>query len=258
MQCSNSPVGVFDSGVGGISTLASLVRLLPHEDFLFFGDSRYAPYGTRTQEEVLARAEAILSFMHAHNCKAVVIACNTATSAAAACLRAVEQIPIIGMEPALKPASLLRHGGINLVLATPMTLRLPKYQALAARWGEGAEALPCPGLVELIEARDFPAAEAYLREKLSAYDPDQIDSVVLGCTHYVFLRPILRRILPPDTAVLDGNEGTARQLQRILAGRGLLNDQVTPGQVRFFTSGDAESVVPLMSELFQLAQENLA
>ena len=257
MHLTTDPIGVFDSGVGGISTLASLTRRLPHEDFWFYGDTRFAPYGTKTAEEVLHRAQAILREMHSHQVKAVVIACNTATSAAAPALRAAESIPIIGMEPALKPAALLRHGGMNLVLATPMTLRLPKYQALAALWGEGAVPLPCPGLMELVEQQDNAAAEAYLRELLAPYPPERIDSVVLGCTHYVFLRPLLQKLLPHTTSILDGNEGTARQLERVLADRGLLSDREEPGKITFHTSGDPKALLPLMSAMLEKAREIL-
>ncbi len=246
-----SPIGVFDSGVGGISVLSELVRCLPGEDFLYYGDTLHAPYGTKSQGEVLAYVRGVMNHLMAQDVKAVVIACNTATSVAAATLRQELSLPIIGMEPALKPASEMRHGGQILVLATPMTLRLPKFQALYARYGEGAVPLPCPGLMELVEQQAFDQASRYLAELFSPYDMAQVDAIVLGCTHYVFLRPCLQQLLPPHVLVLDGNAGTARQLHRVLEARHLLNDR--GGSIRFETSGDRATVLPLLAQLLARA-----
>lgn len=246
-----SPIGVFDSGVGGVSVLGELTRTLPHEDFLYFGDNLHAPYGTKPQQEVLTYVRGVMNHLMAQDVKAVVIACNTATSVAAAALRDELFLPIIGMEPALKPAAELRHGGQILVLATPMTLRLPKFQSLYARYGEGAVPLPCPGLMELVEQQSFDQASRYLTELFSPYDMTKVDAVVLGCTHYVFLRPCLEQLLPPQVMILDGNAGTARQLHRVLEQQHLLN--TVGGSVRFETSGDAATVVPLMRQLLARA-----
>lgn len=246
-----SPIGVFDSGVGGISVLGELRRTLPQEDFLYFGDNLHAPYGTKPEQEVLGYVRGVMDYLIAQDVKAVVIACNTATSVAAATLRAELDLPIIGMEPALKPAAEQRRGGQILVLATPMTLRLPKFQALYQRYGEGAHPLPCPGLMELVETQAFDQAKRYLREHFLAYDMSQVDAVVLGCTHYVFLRPILQDILPPHVLILDGNAGTARQLARVLGQRDLLNDR--GGSLRLETSGDPAQIRPLMEMLLARA-----
>lgn len=246
-----SPIGVFDSGVGGISVLGELTRTLPREDFLYYGDNLHAPYGTKPQEEVLTYVRKVMDHLMAQDVKAVVIACNTATSVAAATLRQELALPIIGMEPALKPAAEMRHGGKILVLATPMTLRLPKFQALYARYGEGAIPLPCPGLMELVEQQAFDQARRYLKELFSPYDMAQVDAVVLGCTHYVFLRPCLQQLLPPHVLILDGNAGTARQLHRVLEQRGLLNS--TGGSIHFETSGNQALVLPLMEQLLAMA-----
>lgn len=252
MPDQHSPIGVFDSGVGGISVLGELARTLPHEDFLYFGDNLHAPYGTKPEAEVLGYVRSVMDYLMQQDVKAVVIACNTATSVAAAALRAELSLPIIGMEPALKPAAEMRRGGQILVLATPMTLRLPKFQALYDRYGEGAVRLPCPGLMELVETQAFDQAQRYLEEHFLAYDMQKVDAVVLGCTHYVFLRPILQRILPAHTLILDGNAGTARQLARVLAQRGLLRPE-GEGSIRLETSGDAPSVLPLMRMLLSRA-----
>ncbi len=245
------PVGVFDSGVGGIGTLAALRRELPKESFLFYGDTANAPYGTKSREECMACVERVMAHLLDSGVKAVVIACNTATAVAAADLRARHSLPIIGIEPALKPAHEMRRSGSILVLATPMTLRLEKFRALYERYGEGAVPLPCPGLMELVETEAHDQARRYLTELFAPFDLTQVDAVVLGCTHYVFLRPILRKLLPPTVAVLDGNEGTARQLRRVLTANDLLSDG--PGGVQLETSGDPGRVIPLMARLLTRA-----
>ena len=250
----NDPIGVFDSGVGGVGTLAELMHQLPRERFLFYGDSAHAPYGTKTKVEVLQHVERVVQELLERRVKAIVIACNTATSAAGTELRATYELPIIGMEPALKPAHELRRGGAILVLATPMTLRLEKFRLLMARYGEGAIPLPCPGLMELVEQEAFDQARRYLLELFSPYDLTGVDAIVLGCTHYVFLRPLLREILPERIQVLDGNLGTARQLRRVLEGRDLLCENAQGG-VEFLTSGQPEIILPQMQRLFERAQE---
>lgn len=246
-----SPIGVFDSGVGGIGTLAALRRELPQERFLFYGDTANAPYGTKSRDEVMGCINRIMDHLLAQDVKAVVIACNTATAVAAAELRARYDLPIIGIEPALKPAHEQRKEGSILVLATPMTLKLEKFRALYARYGEGAIPLPCPGLMELVEHEANDEARRYLLELFSPYDLNAVDAVVLGCTHYVFLRPILKNILPQTVSVLDGNEGTARQLRRVLAGKDLLSDG--PGSVILETSGNPAMVLPVMQRLLERA-----
>ena len=247
------PIGVFDSGVGGIGTLSALQKELPSEDFLYFGDTAHAPYGTKPREEVMACVGQVMAHLLSQDVKAVVIACNTATAVAAKALREQYTLPILGMEPALKPAHAIRHGGDILVLATPMTLRLEKFQQLYARYGEGAIPLPCPGLMELVEQEADAQAERYLTELFSPYDLEHVDAVVLGCTHYVFLRPILRAMLPPHVQVLDGNEGTARQLRRVLTEGGLLTDSSGIGRVTLETSGNPSTVLPVMRQLLTRA-----
>lgn len=243
----NSPIGVFDSGVGGIGTLAELRRELPSERFLFYGDTANAPYGTKTRDEVMGCVSRIMDHLLAQDVKAVVIACNTATAVAAAELRARYELPIIGIEPALKPAHEMRREGSILVLATPMTLKLEKFRALYERYGEGAIPLPCPGLMELVEREADAEARCYLLELFAPYDLTKVDAVVLGCTHYVFLRPILKEILPENVSVLDGNLGTARQLRRVLTQRDLLAEG--RGSVHLETSGNPALVLPVMERL---------
>ncbi|MBQ8160951.1 MAG: glutamate racemase [Clostridia bacterium] len=251
---STCPIGVFDSGVGGISVLAALRRELPCEDFLYFGDTAHAPYGTKNPEEVLQFSREIMDRLMQKRIKCLVIACNTASAVAAKELREETDLPIIAMEPALKPASLLRHGGKVLVLATPMTLRLPKFQRLYALYGEGAVPVPCPGLMEKVETADDDGARAYLEKILTAHRMDQVDAIVLGCTHYSFLRPLIRKMLPENVPVLDGNAGTARQTGHVLSERSLLRDEAREGTIEFLTSGNPETVLPQMHMLWERAQ----
>ncbi|MBQ1860256.1 MAG: glutamate racemase [Clostridia bacterium] len=254
LETVDEAIGIFDSGVGGISVLWDIQKLLPHEHLFFFGDNAYAPYGTKEPEVVRSRCMDIIQMMLDLPVKAVVIACNTASSVAAKTIREQVSIPVIAMEPALKPAHEIRHGGKILVLATPVTLALPKFKNLYEQYGEGAEAIPCPGLMDLVEQENMDEAEQYLKRIFSQYDPDELDAVVLGCTHYVFLKKMARSLLPGHTAVIDGNYGTARQLKRVLEEKHLLRSE-GEGCVELHTSGDEEIILPRMHRLMQKIRE---
>ena len=243
------PIGVFDSGVGGISTLRCMIRELPGENFLYYGDMKNAPYGTKTPEEVLRCVRQVVAELMEEEIKALVIACNTATGAAAAALRAELRIPVIAMEPALKPAQEARGNGKVLVLATPLTLRQEKFERLMALYGEGAVRVPCPGLMELVEADDENGQRAYLEKLFAGFDPDAVDAVVLGCTHYVFLKDMIRGMLPERIVITDGNAGTARQLRRVLEREGLIREG-NAGSVTLRTSGTAGQLA-LMERLLK-------
>ena len=247
MDQARNPIGVFDSGIGGISTLKEMIRELPREHFIYYGDIANAPYGTKSTEEVIACVRKVVQHLLDRQIKALVIACNTATGAAAATLRREQTIPVIGMEPALKPASEKRNGGSILVMATPLTLQMEKFNLLMSKYGEGAIRVPCPGLMELVEADDGKGALEYLKKLFAGFDLDRVDAVVLGCTHYVFLRDMIRDLLPEHIAIMDGNAGTARQLRRVLARNGLLNEE-GKGKVEFETSG-GEKDLELMRKL---------
>lgn len=249
MNQARSPVGVFDSGTGGISTLREMIRELPDERFIYYGDMANAPYGTRSTAEVTACVREVVDRLLEQGCKALVIACNTATGAAAAVLRRELTVPVIGMEPALKPASEMRKNGSVLVMATPLTLKQEKFANLMKRYGEGAVKVPCPGLMELVEADDTDGEERYLRELFGRFDLEKVDAVVLGCTHYVFLKEMIRTLLPEHIAITDGNAGTARQLRRVLAREGLLNPE-GPGSVELQTSG-TEKDLELMRKMLE-------
>lgn len=247
MDQTRNPIGVFDSGIGGISTLKEMIRELPREHFIYYGDTANAPYGTKSTKEVIACVRNVVGHLQEKDIKALIIACNTATGAAAATLRRELTIPVIGMEPALKPASEKREGGSILVMATPLTLQMEKFNLLMSKYGEGAIRVPCPGLMELVEEDDGAGALEYLKKLFAGFDLDQVDAVVLGCTHYVFLRDMIRDLLPEHIVITDGNAGTARQLRRILERNGLLNE-TGGGCVEFETSG-SESDLALMKRL---------
>ena len=251
MRDADRPIGIFDSGVGGISVLSQVRALLPAEHLLYYGDNAWAPYGTRSPEQVLERTWAVTRHLLESGAKALLIACNTATSVAAPSLREALAMPVVGMEPALKAASAYRHGGSVLVLATPVTLALPKFAALMARYGEGAVPLPCAGLMEFAERGELTggALYAHLAALLGEWPRRAVDAVVLGCTHYIYLRPVIASFFAPGTPIVDGNLGTARQLARLLEERALLCGEERQGTVTLETSGAQERVLPVMRRL---------
>lgn len=221
-----APVGVFDSGVGGLSILQAIHRLLPDEQLIYLADHAYAPYGDKTPEQIVQRSTQVVDYLIARGCKAVVIACNTATAAAAADLRATHRVPIIGVEPGVKPAvsnSRVRRIG---VLATQYTVVSEKFKSLVANHAEGVQLVVqgAPGLVETIEqpgdnsARLTELLSAYLRPMVAA----GIDQLVLGCTHYSFLAAEIRAHLPDSIELIDTPEPVARELKRRLDAAGLL------------------------------------
>lgn len=242
-----SPIGMFDSGVGGISVLRQAVKLLPRERFIFFGDTVNAPYGTKTKEEVLILARGIVEGLIREGCKAVVIACNTATSAAAASLRAqYPSLPIIGMEPALKPAQAVRRDGVILSLATPGTIAGEKYARLYSLYGEGVVSLPCPGLMEFAERGELTGDRLhdYLKALFAPYGEQDVEAVVLGCTHYVFLKKAISSFFP-GIPLIDGNEGTVRELKRRLEEIHMLAPEGAEGGVRLLSSGSPEALAAM-------------
>ena len=247
----NDLIGFFDSGVGGVSVLHTARRILPNEHFLYYGDNGHAPYGPKPLEEIRRLSAESVGVLLDRGVKAVVIACNTATSAYAEILRAELKLPVIGMEPALKPAHALLHGGQILVLATPATLHMETFQRLMALYGEGAVPVEGRGLVECVESGhlDDAAAEAALRAVLAPHLARPTDAIVLGCTHYLFLRRALERIAP-GIPLVDGNLGTVRQLRHVLEERGLLR-AAGAGGCELHTTGDAEHFLPLMQRLLR-------
>ena len=221
-------IAVFDSGVGGVSVLRELLKLMPGERYLYYGDSKNAPYGTKSTAEVRALTIDAAQRLMARGCKALVVACNTATAAAIADLRAMypDRI-IIGIEPALKVAADHFPGGQIGVMATPLTLREEKFDLLLHRFTDACTVhkLPAPGLVELVE-RGLAVSEESERLLTPLLSPwrGRLEAVVLGCTHYPFAAPVIARLLGEGTALLEGGPGTARQTRRRLEAAGLLEN----------------------------------
>lgn len=234
----NRPIGVMDSGMGGLSVVRSLRKQLPGERFIFWGDNKHAPYGTHTQQEILELTWNIVNKILAQDVKAIVIACNTATSAAAADLRAKLDIPVLGLEPALKPAVEYAGDGRVAVLATGATLTLEKYQRLLARFGRNTVSIPCPELVEFVEAGDTgsKAVVDYISKKLEPYR-NGLQALVLGCTHFVWLRDAAQEAAP-GVQIFDGNEGLSRYMKVRLEKEGLLAEGQAGGVELYTTSED--------------------
>lgn len=250
-----APVGVFDSGLGGISVLKELCALLPGESFLFFGDRANAPYGNRSREEVLNLTRDALLYFRREGCKAMVIACNTATGVAADELRRENpDFPIVAIEPALKPAVLAHKGQHVLLMATPLAIRTERILALAERFRADAEItlLPCPGLVEMIETghvSDEPLRE-HLRSLFAGLS-QKPNAVVLGCTHYPHVRPALQEYFGDGVALYDGGAGTARRMADILRERELLAPPSSKGSVTFRFSAEDPETLALAETLFR-------
>ena len=255
-MASTAPIGVFDSGLGGISVAREIRRDRPNEHVLYFGDSANAPYGTKSPEQVRELSDVIVKRFVEQGVKAVVIACNTATSAAANELRDTYDIPIIGMEPALKVACDRGHGKRKrvIVAATPLTLRERKFAVLMDRFKADHTIFPepCPGLVEIVEhgqLDDHDVVMRTLHQYFDQYDLSTIDSVVLGCTHFVFYRDYFRELLPDTAAIIDGNEGTVRHLGVVLESLGKLAPEDAEGGIELANSDTSARIAQLAQSL---------
>lgn len=258
MEKIRRPIAVFDSGVGGISVLRELVRLMPYEDFLYYGDSANAPYGTKTTMEVRQLTIEHTNYFLERNAKAVAIACNTATSAAVRVLREMyPNLPLVGIEPALKPAVTARPHSKILVMATPMTISEEKFHRLLAKYETMADIYPlaCPGLMEFVEDGRIhdPQLIPFLEELLADAKHNQIESVVLGCTHYPFVKDAIAQVLGNHVEIYDGGYGTAAELKRRVIQAGLLEEDHTRcGKVVFENSLLDESKLTLCKTLLEV------
>jgi len=237
----NNPIAVFDSGVGGISVLRELVKVMPNENYIYLGDSVNAPYGTKKLEEVRTLTMNHAADFFAEGAKGLVVACNTATSAAVRKLRETyPDIPIVGIEPALKPAVEAKEHAKVLVMATPVTIREEKFHNLMKTYEDRAiiYPLPCPGLMEFVERGELEskALYQYLEDILKDYKDKSLDSVVLGCTHYPFVREKVVEVLGNTVEIFDGGNGTAREMRRRLDVAGLLSDREEAGIVEIRNS----------------------
>lgn len=244
------PIGVFDSGVGGLSILRALRAELPHEDFVYFSDAGHAPYGEKGDEFVSARSLSIaVDLLEQHRIKALVVACNTATAAAVHLLRAQHtHLPVVGVEPALKPAAALTRTGHVAVLATRGTLASGKFKALKESLAGEAEfvTVPCDGLAAAIENDDQPLVRELCRRYTTGAccfgsGPGEIDTVVLGCTHYPFASDVFRELLGPGVRLVETGEPVARQTRRLLEAQGLLHP-AGEGRVEWRTTGSPDAL----------------
>lgn len=234
-------IGFFDSGIGGITVLHDTLKILPDEDYIYYADTLNVPYGPKPKDEVKKYIFNAIDFIIEKGVKAIVIACNTATSVAIEDLRSKYSIPIIGMEPAVKPA-IEKNKDINkrvLVTATALTLKEEKLQNLICRLDNEhiVDLLPLPGLVQFSEKLEFneEAVLPYLKEQLFKYDLNNYEAIVLGCTHFSYYKDMVRKLFPSDVSIIDGNIGTAKNLKRILKEMNSLNEG--NGDITFYNSG---------------------
>ena len=241
----NTPIGIFDSGVGGLSVLREIRIQIPSESVLYLADQGHVPYGPRGMEEVRRFSEEITRFLLDLGVKLIVVACNAASAAALRYLRQTfPQMSFVGMEPAVKPAAEYTHTGVVGVLATPATFQGALYASVVERFGSGVTILQdtCPGLVGQIEKGelDSPATREILEKALRPMLERGIDTVVLGCTHYPFVIPLVNQIVGPEVRVIDPAPAVVRQIVRLLNSLGIRGAGSAPGVLRFFTSGEAQ------------------
>lgn len=240
------PIGFFDSGVGGLSIMKEVRRLLPAENMIYYADSFYCPYGGKDPAEIRNRTFTICDFLISKGVKMIVIACNTASIAALDAVRDRVKVPVVGLEPAVKPAVAVTKNGKIGVLATGVTLAGERFHSLVERFGETVEVYnqPCPGLVEQVEAGKLagPETEKLLCSYLEPLMARGVDTIVLGCTHYPFLRPLVQSMSKSGVSVIDSGAGVAQQVARVLRNSKMLAVNGAAGREQFFTSGETEEV----------------
>ncbi|MDH5471853.1 MAG: glutamate racemase [Gammaproteobacteria bacterium] len=236
------PIGVFDSGVGGLSVLKHIRELLPQEHLYYVADSANAPYGNKSDIEIQIRSDLITRFLLGHNIKALVVACNTATAAAIEKLRSDFDLPIIGMEPAVKPAALMTQSGVVGILATPGTIASQKYAKLYQQYAANVTIIsqPCVGLVEQVEMADLTGAQtrALIDKYVASLLKQNVDTLVLGCTHYPFLKSLIEEIAGEGVSVIDTGGAVAKELRRKLEQADLLNKGDNQGEVHFWSNSE--------------------
>lgn len=250
----DNPIGIFDSGVGGLSVLREIRRELPTEDLFYVADSAYAPYEDKSDKAIRKRAIAIAQFLVNESAKAIVVACNTATGIAIEALRSQLSVPVVAMEPAVKPAVLSTRSAVVGVLATRQTLSGSRFSRLCAAYGADVQIVlqPCPGLVEQVEKGDLSsqATRSLVEQYVLPLLTKGADTLVLGCTHYPFLIPVIRDIAGPSVTIIDPSEAVAREVRRRLQASELLSRCVPPGTERFWTSGSPAQVQSVVAQLW--------
>ena len=253
----NRPIGIFDSGVGGISVLKHIHALLPHEDLIYLADSKHAPYGNKTAQEITQRCLILSDDLLQKNVKAIVVACNTATAAAIDALRETFDIPIIGMEPAVKPAAEASRNGVIGVLATVGTLKSAQFAALLESYGRNVKVITqaCVGLVECIERGelDTPETKALIRQYCLPLLAEGADTIVLGCTHYPFVKEIIQDIVGEEITLIDTGAAVAKQLKQQLKDKDLLSNSQLNGNVSFWTNSELENAERVTEKLWNVS-----
>ncbi|MBI4759063.1 MAG: glutamate racemase [Chloroflexi bacterium] len=236
------PIGVFDSGVGGLSVWRELAAQLPLESTIYFADIANCPYGPRSNQEIQALAQGIVGFLAAEGAKLIVVACNTASAASLAYLRSLFSVPIVGMVPAVKPAAAMTASKRVGVIATEATVQGQVFAELVERFANGVEVYTkaCPGLVQQVERGELegPETRSLLQRYLDPLLAQGIDTLVLGCTHYPFLEPAIRRVVGPDVIIIDPSPAVVRQTGRVLEEKGLQAHPKSQGEHLFYTTGD--------------------
>lgn len=255
-RVAENPIGVFDSGVGGLSVLREIRRELPNEDLLYVADSGYAPYGDKSTEVIETRAVSIVEFLISQHAKTIVVACNTATGVAIQTLRSRFSLPIVAMEPAVKPATAITRSGVVGVLATSRTIASDNFAKLHERFGAGVKILmqACPGLVEQVEAGDLSGEKtrALVERYVMPLLGQGTDTLVLGCTHYPFLTPLIQEIAGPSITIIDPSAAIARELRRRLDNTDLLFAGSRTGTEQFWSSAAPGTTQPVISQLWQV------
>jgi glutamate racemase len=250
----NKPIGVFDSGVGGISVLQHIHALLPHEQLLYVADSKYAPYGNKTPAEIQSRCFEIADLLIAKGAKALVVACNTATAAAIDAMRAKYTLPIFGMEPAVKPAAKASKNGAIGVLATVGTLKSAQFAGLLESYGRNVKVVTqgCVGLVECIERGELNSENTLglLKQYSQPLLDEGTDTIILGCTHYPFVQPLIKKIVGEKVVLIDTGAAVAKHLQKRLSTLDLLSDNKQLAEVKFWTNSEAANAKQVIETLW--------
>lgn len=250
------PIGFLDSGVGGLSVMKEAIKIMPNENYIYFGDSKNAPYGTKSTKEIRDLTFKVVDFLISKGIKGLVVACNTATSAAVSELRKVyPDMPLVGIEPAIKPAVELNKPGKILMMATPMTIKQEKFNLLLNKYKDKGDIvpIPCPGLMEFIESgiMEGEELENYLKQKLCIYNSNEISAIVLGCTHYPFVKDTIKKVVGEDVVILDGGEGTAREIKRRLEQQDLISNRKEKGNVIIYNSLENKNIIDLSFKLIE-------
>ncbi len=252
------PIAIFDSGIGGLSVLKEALKILPDENYIYYADTKHVPYGNKTKEEVKSFVLEAAKFLSAQNIKMLVVACNTATSIAIAELRSTYDFPVVGMEPAVKPAVTNSKNKRVLVLATQLTLKEQKFKELVDKVDNEkiVDMLPLPILVTMAEQFAFEEEKIIpaLKESFSGIHIEDYGTVVLGCTHFPFYKSHLKKIFPEGTEIIDGNAGTVNHVKNILERDGMKNRQSQKGSLVFYQSGEKISAPEILKRYRDLIQ----